>query len=125
MDSAIHPSYNRPPGELFIIYSVSLVFHHFLALKVNLTRDANLVSRGAPGNPKQKCESFSGSGGVIVINGTINGTTPDPLKHTSPYSYSGMWKSYGVVLINGINISLFYQASRILDLFACHACSAA
>ena len=43
-----------------------------------------------------------------MINGTINGATPDPHKHTSPFPKVGGKKSYGVVLING----------RLLELFA-------
>jgi hypothetical protein len=38
-----------------------------------------------------------------MINGTVNGTTPDPRKHTSPYP-KGRRDSYGVVLINGNDV---------------------
>lgn len=48
------------------------------------------------------CGAKHGSGGVIVINGTVNGVTPNRLDHTSS-AYPGDYdyQSYGVVLING------------------------
>ena len=55
------------------------------------------------------CKAEYGSGGVIVINGTINGTVPNPLLHTSPAKPGNSYVINGVVLINGKDQSLSHN----------------
>jgi hypothetical protein len=92
----------------------------FRIFKVTLTRLPNLEARGAPGSDDTKCDSFSGSGGVIVINGTIYGGTPYPESDTSPIPKGKKSKSYGVVLINGNMQDLFAGAFYNINLGLCN-----
>ena len=93
-----------------------------VAKKVSLARDANLESRGAPGSGDSTCSPSSGSGGVIVINGTINGTTPNPHKHTSPFPKVGGKKSNGVVFINGTNKDRLPLIAKVPSSKGYHGC---
>ena len=76
-----------------------LRFLNIFCIQVILTANASLVSRGA--SVDSSCKAECGSGGVIVINGTINGTVPNPLLHTSPVKPGNSYVINGVVLING------------------------